>query len=167
MFTLCNYSQTRFINSFIRKCWYWLSVGPEAPKECTCFHHNRAVTPEYNKDVRIKIYSEIMKSPSMFADDSYGFSLFTHISVISLSIPIRIGISFLKCFIFSRLCVHFYLLVRYQVNTINIKKLHVSVYVYFSLLVSYQANTINILQIVARKHINTISNITFCLLLSS
>lgn len=91
----------------------------------------------------------------------------THISVISLSIPIRIGISFLKCFIFSRLCVHFYLLVRYQVNTINIKKLHVSVYVYFSLLVSYQANTINILQIVARKHINTISNITFCLLLSS
>lgn len=110
----------------------------------------------------------------MFADDSYGFSLFnysninlyTHISYL-VKYPDPYRYLLFEMFYFSRLCVHFYLLVRYQVNTINIKKLHVSVYVYFSLLVSYQANTINILQIVARKHINTISNITFCLLLSS
>lgn len=54
----------------------------------------------------------------------------------------------------------------YQINTINITNC-TFLCACFSFLVRYQVNTINILQIVARKHINTISNIVFCLLLSS
>lgn len=108
-----------------------------------------------------------MKSPSIFANDSYGFSLFqscTHISVISLSIPICIGISFFLMFRFFLVSVCTF--IWYQVNTINITNC-TFLCAYFSLLVRYQVNTINILQIVAKKHINTISNIVFCLLLSS
>lgn len=130
MFALCNYSQTRFIST---RSSGDVDIGYLSDQKPLKSARSSTTTEQWHPSItkmsELDLFRNNEISLNICERQLWVFAisiLYTHISyVISLSIPIRIDISFfLNVWVFSRLCVHFYLI---PSKYYKYYKLHVSV----------------------------------------